>query len=65
MVALLPTSQKAALRPGVLRGAACPDILKGSGALVSLPVAHYSDKHTLGGGVDLAHVVELVWVAQG
>ena len=35
--------QKAALRPGVLRGAACPDVLKGSGARVGLPVAHYSD----------------------
>ena len=26
-----------------LRGAACPDVLKGLGARVSLPVAHYSD----------------------
>ena len=34
---------KAALRPGALRGAACLDVLKGSGARVSLPVAHYSD----------------------
>ncbi len=30
-------------RPGVLRGAACLDVLKGSGARVGLPVAHYSD----------------------
>ena len=35
---------KAALRPGALRGAACPDVLKGSGARVGLPVAHYSDR---------------------
>ena len=40
---------KAALRPGVLRGAACPDVLKGSGARVSLPVAHYSDKDDVAG----------------
>ena len=26
-----------------LRGAACPDVLKGPGTWVSLPVAHYSD----------------------
>ena len=26
-----------------LRGAACPDVLKGLGPRVSLPVAHYSD----------------------
>ena len=26
-----------------LRGAACPDVLKGLGARVCLPVAHYSD----------------------
>ena len=26
-----------------LRGAACPDVLKGPGTRVSLPVAHYSD----------------------
>ena len=26
-----------------LRGAACPDVLKGLGDRVSLPVAHYSD----------------------
>ena len=37
------TPQKAALCPGVLRGAACPDVLKGSGTRVGLPVAHYSD----------------------
>ena len=29
-----------------LRGAACPDVLKGLGAWVSLPVAHYSDKQS-------------------
>ena len=34
---------KAALHPGVLRGAVSPDVLKGSGPRVSLLVAHYSD----------------------
>ena len=35
--------RKAVLYLGALRGAACPDVLKGSGSRVSLPVAHYSD----------------------
>ena len=35
--------QKAALHLDVLRGAASPDVLKGSGTRVRLPVAHYSD----------------------
>ena len=35
--------QKAALRLDVLRGVAGPDVLKGSGTRVRLPVAHYSD----------------------
>ena len=32
-----------------LRGAACPDVLKGLGARVSLPVAHYSDTFPMEG----------------
>ena len=39
--------QKAALRLDALRGAASPDVLKGSGTRVSLPVAHYSDMFLL------------------
>ena len=35
--------QKAALHLDALRGAASPDALKGSGARVRLPVAHYPD----------------------
>ena len=37
--------QKATLYLDVLRGAAGPDVLKGSGARVRLVVAHYSDKY--------------------
>ena len=35
--------QKAALFLGILRGTVNPDVLKGYGRRVSLPVAHYSD----------------------
>ena len=48
--ALLSTPQEAALHPRVLRGAACPDVLKGYGTRVGLPVAHYSDIFIAGGG---------------
>ena len=44
--------QKAELYPDVLRGTAGPDVLKGSGSRVRLPVAHYSDSRgkAAGGG---------------
>ena len=35
--------QKLALYLGILRGAVSPDVSKGYGRRVSLPVAHYSD----------------------